>query len=232
VKTDKKITEALDGILFIDEAYKLARGMNQDSFGQEAIDILLKRMEDNRDRLVVIAAGYPEPMTKFIQSNPGFESRFTRFLRFEDYAVVDLCRIFQTFADQQQYLIDAEARARLIVHFFNAYASRNERFGNGRFARNVFEDVIGRQAERLSCKSNAPAREDLRLITAADVPLDPRSVPDGQLDPEAAVWIMPCSSCGTEHRIKTKVIGASVQCGKCGSNNLIDWPNMAGLPPT
>ena len=94
-RTDAKIREALDGILFIDEAYTLARGSSQDSYGQESIDTLLKRMEDYRERLVVIAAGYPEPMKKFLVSNPGLESRFTRYLHFDDYSPEELCRDIQ-----------------------------------------------------------------------------------------------------------------------------------------
>ena len=129
-RTDAKIREALYGILFIDEAYTLARCLNQDSFGQEAIDTLLKRMEDHRDRLDVIVAGYPEPMKKFLGSNPGLESRFTRYLYFEDYSPDELCSIFRLFAERDHYLVDDEAMLRVEALFQQAYASRDERFCN------------------------------------------------------------------------------------------------------
>ena len=135
----------MDGILFIDEAYTLARGLNQDSFGQEAIDTLLKRMEDHRDRLDVIVAGYPEPMKKFLGSNPGLESRFTRYLYFEDYSPDELCSIFRLFAERDHYLVDDEAMLRVEALFQQAYASRDERFGNGRYVRNLFQETINRQ---------------------------------------------------------------------------------------
>src|SRR5208337_4191176 len=168
--TDAKIREALDGILFVDEAYTLARGLNQDSFGQEAIDTLLKRMEDHRDRLVVIVAGYPEPMKKFLVSNPGLESRFTRYLQFDDYSPDELCLIFRSFAKSDHYLVDDEAMLRVAALFQQAYASREERFGNGRYVRNIFQQTINRQALRLASRTVPSSKEELQLITALDIP--------------------------------------------------------------
>lgn len=169
-RTDAKIQEALDGILFIDEAYTLARGLNQDSFGQEAIDTLLKRMEDQRDRLVVIVAGYPEPMKKFISSNPGLESRFTRYLEFEDYSPEELCQILRSFAEKEHYVLADEAEVSIAALFQRAHAARNERFGNGRYARNIFQETINRQALRLSAQGRPSSKEELSLIKAADIP--------------------------------------------------------------
>ena len=112
IKTDKVIESALDGLLFIDEAYSLTDSQNlggQDGYGQEAIGILLKRMEDFRNRLIVIAAGYPALMEKFLHSNPGLESRFTRIVTFDDYGVPELCRIFEKFCNDGQYSMTALA---------------------------------------------------------------------------------------------------------------------------
>jgi len=169
-RTDAKIREALDGVLFIDEAYTLARGLNQDSFGQEAVDTLLKRMEDHRDRLVVIVAGYPEPMKKFLVSNPGLESRFTRYLQFDDYSPDELCLIFRSFAKSDHYLVDDEAMLRVAALFQQAYASRDERFGNGRYVRNIFQQTINCQALRLASRTVPSSKEELQLITALDIP--------------------------------------------------------------
>ncbi len=169
-RTDSKIREALDGILFIDEAYTLARGLNQDTYGQEAIDILLKRMEDHRDRLVVIVAGYPEQMKTFISSNPGLESRFTRYLQFEDYSPDELCRILRSFAQKEHYILDDEVDGRITGLFQRAHAGRNERFGNGRYVRNIFQEIINCQALRLAALNKPSSKDELRLITADDIP--------------------------------------------------------------
>jgi TPR repeat protein len=227
-KTNAKIDEALDGILFIDEAYSLTRGIGtqQDSFGQEAIDTLLKRMEDDRDRLVVVVAGYPEPMKTFVASNPGLESRFTRFLTFEDYSVQELCRIFESFLHQEQYTLDPEARYRAIVLFSQAFANRNDRFGNARFARNVFQGTLSRQAVRLASQSNSLSSEQLRTIVGSDIPLLENAIPDGQLHPESAMWQIDCPKCHTVYRIRTKMVGHSVTCEKCQAEFPADWPDI------
>jgi hypothetical protein len=129
-RTNKVIDSALDGILFIDEAYTLAK--ERDEFGQEAIDTLLKRMEDSRDRLIVIVAGYPEPMENFINSNPGLRSRFTRFVEFPDYAPPELCRIFAAMCRKHSLAIAPGLREKLVHHFDHLHRARDEHFGNGR----------------------------------------------------------------------------------------------------
>jgi hypothetical protein len=169
-KTDAKLREALDGVLFIDEAYTLARGHQQDSYGQEAIDILLKRMEDHRDRLAVVVAGYPGPMKQFLTSNPGLESRFTRFMHFEDYTPEELYQIFERFATSEHYIVTPEAQQLLRDLFGKAYQARSERFGNGRYVRNVFEEVINRQALRLTSLMRPSSEDELRTIIAEDIP--------------------------------------------------------------
>jgi len=171
-KTDAKVREALDGILFIDEAYTLARGDQHESFGQEAIDTLLKRMEDYRDRLVVVVAGYPQPMRDLILSNPGLESRFTRFFQFHDYTAPELCAIFEVFASKDHYLLDSEARQFISDLFHRAFSERNERFGNARYCRNIFEETTSRQALRLASKGAPSTKDELRSIIGIDIPIE------------------------------------------------------------
>jgi len=148
-KTNKVIDSALDGVLFIDEAYSLVEGGEKD-FGKEAVATLLKRMEDDRARLVVILAGYSENMKHFIDSNPGLQSRFNRYIEFPDYEADDLVEIFERFATTSQYRLGpgAEEAVRRVME--KAVANKDEQFGNGRFARNVFEKSIERQAMRLA----------------------------------------------------------------------------------
>ena len=175
IKTHKKIDEALDGILFIDEAYTLAPADASRDFGPEAIDTLLKRMEDDRDRLVVVVAGYPRLMERFISSNPGLQSRFTRYIRFEDYEPDALCEIFHRFADQQHYILSTRASERLGAVLRGKWEHRDERFGNAREARRMFEEAIGRQAVRLAARGGALSKDDLRLIEEDDLPPAPES---------------------------------------------------------
>lgn len=149
VKTNKIIDSALDGVLFIDEAYTLVQGGSND-YGSEAIATLLKRMEDDRDRLVVILAGYTDEMKKFIDSNPGLQSRFNRYINFPDYSEEELSQIFLSIAEKSQYTCDADVRASLRDIMQAAVDSRDRCFGNGRYVRNLFEKAIQRQAVRLS----------------------------------------------------------------------------------
>jgi hypothetical protein len=170
IKTHAKINEAMDGILFIDEAYTLARGdSGRDPFGQEAIDVLLKRMEDDRGRLVVIVAGYPAPMDTFIGSNPGLESRFTRYLSFPDYTASELFQIVEHFARLGDYRLSEEAAQKFRARLQDAYDKRTDRFGNARFARNLFQEAEMRQALRLS-DTTTSSRIALQTIEGADVP--------------------------------------------------------------
>ena len=149
-KVEKLIESALDGVLFIDEAYSLKPENAGKDFGQEAIDTLLKRMEDYRDRLVVIVAGYPDEMSRFIRSNPGLQSRFTRYFTFEDYQPDELLTIFENICHTNHYRIEPDAKQILLHKFANLYQNRDKNFGNGRLARNLFEKTIEKQATRLS----------------------------------------------------------------------------------
>ena len=166
-KTQNKIDAAMGGILFIDEAYTLSRGSAND-FGQEAIDTLLKAMEDNRDDLVVIVAGYKNEMQSFIASNPGLQSRFSNYIHFEDYTADQLCSIFEGMVKQRGYQLDISAAVEAAAALKNMSDNRNEHFGNGRSVRNFFEKTLAAQATRLF-RSGVKDAESLSTITAEDV---------------------------------------------------------------
>jgi stage V sporulation protein K len=163
------VAKALDGVLFIDEAYGLVPKDARSDFGAEAVTTLLKLMEDYRERLVVIAAGYPEEMQHLMDSNPGLKSRFKTFIDFPDYAPPDLFQIFQRLCVQNDMKISEGATPRLQEAIETLYARRSKGFGNGRAIRNLFESCLTRQAARLA-KSAQTDHEALRLLTDADIP--------------------------------------------------------------
>jgi AAA lid domain/ATPase family associated with various cellular activities (AAA) len=165
VRTREVLESALGGTLLIDEAYALARGSEQD-FGREAIDAIVKFMEDHREDLAVIAAGYPEEMAELIDANPGLKSRFTRTVHFPDYTTEELVAIFELMGKDTDYHLDDAGRARL-VEVIDA-EPRTRGFGNARFVRNVFEAAVAHQAERLAGVA-APTDAELTTLTAADV---------------------------------------------------------------
>lgn len=166
-KTSKAINEALNGILFIDEAYSLAKDDDDRDFGHEAIDILVKAMEDNRDRLVVIVAGYSKPMEKFIDSNPGLRSRFKNVIEFEDYKAEELLKIFIKICNDYTYFLEEETINYLKDKFETLYKNRDISFANGREVRNIFEEAQKNQANRLVSKTNI-TKKDLTLFEIED----------------------------------------------------------------
>ncbi|MDE5602080.1 MAG: AAA family ATPase [Clostridia bacterium] len=170
IKTQGVLKKAMGGVLFIDEAYSLANGSGND-FGQEAIDTVLKAMEDNRDNLVVIVAGYTDLMEKFINSNPGLRSRFKNFVQFADYTGAELYNIFKRQCDKNQYVLDTDASRALHAYFNKKYAERDKNFGNGRDARNLFEKTVTMQSKRIALSRN-PSNEEMATITAQDLPFD------------------------------------------------------------
>lgn len=167
VKVDKLVNDALGGILFIDEAYSLSTDSSED-FGKEAIASLLKRMEDNRDNLIVIVAGYTDKMKDFIDMNPGLKSRFNRYIQFDDYSPSELVSIFKKMCDASDYILKPEAEHLLVKQFTDIYESRDESFGNGRFVRNMFEKTIENLSNRIS-KSNKITKELLTIIEKEDL---------------------------------------------------------------
>ena len=166
IKTNKVIDEALDGVLFIDEAYTLARSAEND-YGQEAIDTLLKRMEDDRERLIVIIAGYTEEIKRFVNSNPGLSSRFNRYINFPDYSEDELAQIFRSFLSKYDYKMGEAAAAAMKRCIADAVRDKDSRFGNGRFVRNLFEKVIEKQANRLAASPDL-SKADVSYLTVPD----------------------------------------------------------------
>jgi type VII secretion ATPase EccA len=173
IKTDRAIQRALDGVLFIDEAYALVRpgAHGRQDFGQEAVETLLKRMEDYRHRLVVIVAGYPRLMEEFLGSNPGLRSRFAREIVFPDYTTAELLAITRKFASENEYVLTDDAEQ--VLRGLFEHARRGEGFGNARFARTIFEQALNAQALRLADVSGAELREleptALMTLTGDDI---------------------------------------------------------------
>lgn len=158
-KTNNVIDSALNGVLFIDEAYALVPDRAHNDYGQEAISTLLKRMEDDRDRLVVIIAGYPNEMQRFIDSNPGLQSRFNRYINFPDYTPEELVRIFKMYLKKNEYTMSQETEDYLLQRIEYVVAHKNRNFGNARYMRNIFEKTIQHHANRLSHINHATVKQ-------------------------------------------------------------------------
>lgn len=168
IKTNEVIQKALGGVLFIDEAYALANQDSPNDFGKEAVEALLKGMEDNRADLIVIVAGYTALMGNFINSNPGLESRFNKYFYFEDYNGAQLMEIFKSMCQKNGYTLDEETRRYAAEGLQTLYDERDENFGNARDVRNIFERAVSRQSDRVA-DMEAPGKEDLMAITRADL---------------------------------------------------------------
>ena len=170
IKTNALVDSALNGVLFIDEAYALVPDASYSGgdYGQEAISTLLKRMEDDRDRLVVIIAGYPKEMQRFIDSNPGLKSRFNRYINFPDYTAEELYRIYLMYAKKNEYTLNQEAGVYLRERLEDVVEHKTRNFGNARYVRNIFEKSIQRQANRIS-RMKSPKDNDLTEIKKEDL---------------------------------------------------------------
>lgn len=168
IKTQEVIQRALGGILFIDEAYSLAPERSENDFGQEAIDTILKAMEDHRDDFVVIVAGYDNLMPRFIDSNPGLKSRFNKYIFFPDYNEEELFLIFKTLLQKNDYVIDDDAAELVKQHLSKLYLNRDDNFGNARDVRNLFEKMISNQANRLM-NTELSSNDIIARITVEDL---------------------------------------------------------------
>ncbi|OYP38302.1 AAA family ATPase [Rhodopirellula sp. MGV] len=220
-KTNAKIDEALDGVLFIDEAYTLIDESGQDQYGREAIQTLLKRMEDQRDRLVVILAGYPNEMNAMIRSNPGLSSRVGTTMHFADYDSESLCRIFELLASKAKYQLPTEARRRLLRGFTYLHAQRDRHFGNGRTARNSFERSVRRLANRLATIDEI-TRELLTTLQGDDIEV--AGIKQAHLramsDKPGKVRVE-CK--GFAQVIDDQKLGTDVDCPDCGEAFFAAW---------
>jgi SpoVK/Ycf46/Vps4 family AAA+-type ATPase len=168
IKVKEVVESALGGVLFIDEAYSLASGGSND-FGQEAIETLLKMMEDHRDDLVLVVAGYTEKMQEFLDSNPGLRSRFNKHIHFDDYGKDQLVQIFKSFCQKADFKTSVGAEDELSAIFDALIALKDESFGNARLARNLFEMAVSKQANRIVALPQID-KEVLSLIEPADIP--------------------------------------------------------------
>jgi AAA+ superfamily predicted ATPase len=165
MKTKDVLESALDGLLFIDEAYMLSSG--EDGYGQEAIDTILKYMEDNRSRLIVIAAGYENEMLEFVNSNPGLKSRFNKYINFENYSPAELLEIFIRLSKKNKFTLTESAKSLVFTNLSDTCLQK-ENFGNARYVRNLFESIIQKQFERVAYINN-PSEEELSTIEEKDI---------------------------------------------------------------
>jgi SpoVK/Ycf46/Vps4 family AAA+-type ATPase len=173
IKTNQLIDTAMGGVLFIDEAYTLRSGDN-DTFGAEAIDTLLKRLEDDRGKFICIVAGYTDQMHDFIDANPGLKSRFTQTIHFDDYTPDELTKIFLNLAAAKNFVIDDNTQAAIHRQFEQLYLRRDKNFGNAREARRIFDETVERQSQRLVSQMSNPGfkEADMYCIVTEDLPME------------------------------------------------------------
>ncbi|MEZ6091065.1 MAG: AAA family ATPase [Pirellulaceae bacterium] len=226
VKTNKLIDSALDGVLFIDEAYSLVDESGDDAFGREAIQTLLKRMEDDRSRLVVILAGYPNEMESMIRSNPGLGSRIGTTLQFEDYDPVALGKIFEVLCDANHYHLPAASRHRLLLAFTELYEHRDRHFGNGRLVRNCFEESVRQLANRVA--EIVPLTEEL-LTRLEPEDVNVPGVGNDAIDRLVAqndLLRVTCATCGKRLKVQPRLLGRKVRCRDCENIFNADWAEV------
>ncbi len=226
-KTNKKIDEALDGVLFIDEAYTLISAEGEDPFGHEAVQTLLKRMEDDRKRLVVILAGYPREMDALLRSNPGLSSRFSRHLEFIDYTPLELAQIFGLMCNKNRYDLRPLARAKVIIGLDYLYQRRGRHFGNGRTSRNTFEHAIRRMANRIA---EIPELSVEQLTTLEPEDIEFKKVPlevfEEALSEDSLRFHIKCTNCDFSKDVPKEFLGQSVRCPKCEHDFAAEWGSI------
>ncbi|HUS12224.1 MAG TPA: AAA family ATPase [Pyrinomonadaceae bacterium] len=216
IKVREVVEKAKGGILFIDEAYSLV-SEGQD-FGQEAIDTLLKLMEDNRDDLVVVVAGYTDRMSKFLTSNPGLKSRFNKFFHFDDYGPEQLLAIFISFCSKSGVQLTKDARKKAFNVFQSLYEIRDESFGNARLVRNTFESAVHNQANRIVAVA-ALTETVLQTLEASDIPGESDNDLDKGIDTSSPQRLAPqekirfkCPHCSKSLKAPLSAQGASAKC--------------------
>lgn len=222
-KTHAKVDAALGGVLFIDEAYSLISEAREDAYGHEAVQALLKRMEDDRDRLMLILAGYPGPMKRLLKSNPGLSSRFGTTLVFEDYTPAQLGRIFQLMCEKNRYKAPGPAQVRLLLGLRWLYDRRDAHFGNGRLVRNVFENAIRRLANRIA--HAAPVTRQLLTVFEPDDIHLPGCTPELWEALLGKPWrfLVTCAGCGKQSAIPSDYLARRVKCNGCGHQFRAEW---------
>ena len=227
-KVNQKIDEALDGVLFIDEAYTLVAADGEDPYGQEAVQTLLKRMEDDRDRLVVILAGYPDEMSELLRSNPGFSSRFSRNLEFQDYTPLELAQIFGQMCTNNHYELQPATRAKVIVGLNHMHQQRDRYFGNGRAIRNLFEHTIRRMANRIAEIQELSVKQ-LMLLLPEDIEFESTDEPMlVSLDnADSLKCLFCCPACQHGKEAPAQYLGQKVRCPKCKESFVADWAELA-----
>jgi stage V sporulation protein K len=169
LKVNKVVEDSLGGVLFIDEAYSLTQNSFGNDYGSEAVNTLIKRMEDQRDELAVVVAGYTEPMKIFIESNPGLRSRFNRFFEFNHFSPSELLQIFESIATKSDFVVTDDAKEKLNDTFEMLFEKRDESFGNARVVRNLFEKCVQNQANRI-IKIKKLSKKTLKTLTMEDIP--------------------------------------------------------------
>lgn len=226
VKTQTLCDSARGGVLFIDEAYSLVDPSADDAFGREAVQVLLKRMEDDRANLVVILAGYPDEMDTMIRSNPGLSSRINTRISFDDYSPADLGRIFETLCNRNDYHLPAESRHRLLIALDHVFRERDRHFGNGRLARNAFEDTVRAMADRIA--GIVPITQELMtILSPADISIPGIKSPElDRMLEQPHTLRTSCTKCGKRLRIRGSALGRMVKCPSCNHHYAAPWADV------
>ncbi|MEM9367096.1 MAG: AAA family ATPase [Planctomycetota bacterium] len=226
VKTNRLIDSAIGGVLFIDEAYSLVDASGDDAYGREAIQTLLKRMEDDRECLAVILAGYGDEMTTMIESNPGLKSRVGTRIEFDDYSPPELGNIFELLCRKNDYRLGAAARHRLLLGMTQLHEDRDRHFGNGRLVRNSFEESVRKLADRIA---NAPnlTEELLTALTPDDIRVpglsDDHLCELGQRKHRLRIH---CEACSKAASIRPTSLGGRVRCPGCDQTIKTGWATV------
>ncbi|MFK8113966.1 MAG: AAA family ATPase [Rubripirellula sp.] len=225
-KTERLCDSARGGVLFIDEAYSLIDASGDDAYGREAIQTLLKRMENDRDSMAVILAGYGDEMDQMIRTNPGLSSRINTTIEFEDFAPLEMGQIFELMCEQNQYKLPSDARYRVLVGFDQLYKNRDRHFGNGRMVRNAFEDSVRQLADRVVDVTQL-SEELLTSLTQQDISIPglSRSELDDLIQNQPKLRIH-CDGCGRNVRLKPTALGRKVKCVKCEHVQHASWAQV------